>query len=141
LRAGGVRARLRSAGRRTSETSATLVETLNLYRSTGWVEVPAFNDEPFADRAPACRWRSPGAAERLDYCAEVEEHLYRIALEALNDSIEHAQAATVRVNITAAPSVEMLIADDATGFDAGQMARDIWDWGPFRSAPRASVRL
>lgn len=31
------------------ETSAALVEALSLYRSTGWVEVPAFNDEPFAD--------------------------------------------------------------------------------------------
>ncbi len=31
------------------ETSATLIEALSLYRSTGWVEVPAFNDEPFAD--------------------------------------------------------------------------------------------
>jgi ribosomal protein S18 acetylase RimI-like enzyme len=31
------------------ETSATLTEALALYRSTGWVEVPAFNDEPFAD--------------------------------------------------------------------------------------------
>jgi DNA-binding MarR family transcriptional regulator/GNAT superfamily N-acetyltransferase len=31
------------------ETSAVLVEALNLYRSTGWIEVPAFNDEPFAD--------------------------------------------------------------------------------------------
>jgi GNAT superfamily N-acetyltransferase len=31
------------------ETSSVLVEALALYRSTGWVEVPAFNDEPFAD--------------------------------------------------------------------------------------------
>jgi DNA-binding MarR family transcriptional regulator/GNAT superfamily N-acetyltransferase len=31
------------------ETSAVLVEALFLYRSAGWVEVPAFNDEPFAD--------------------------------------------------------------------------------------------
>ncbi|MDX6319506.1 MAG: hypothetical protein QOD35_2906, partial [Nocardioidaceae bacterium] len=31
------------------ETSAVLVEALALYRSTGWVEVPAFNEEPFAD--------------------------------------------------------------------------------------------
>lgn len=31
------------------ETSAVLVEALNLYRSTGWVEVARFNDEPFAD--------------------------------------------------------------------------------------------
>ncbi len=31
------------------ETSAVLVEALTLYCSTGWLEVPAFNDEPFAD--------------------------------------------------------------------------------------------
>jgi DNA-binding MarR family transcriptional regulator/GNAT superfamily N-acetyltransferase len=31
------------------ETSAALVEALSLYRSAAWVEVPAFNDEPFAD--------------------------------------------------------------------------------------------
>jgi DNA-binding MarR family transcriptional regulator/N-acetylglutamate synthase-like GNAT family acetyltransferase len=31
------------------ETSAVLSEAIALYRSAGWVEVPAFNDEPFAD--------------------------------------------------------------------------------------------
>jgi len=31
------------------ETSAVLTEALALYLSTGWIEVPAFNDEPFAD--------------------------------------------------------------------------------------------
>jgi DNA-binding MarR family transcriptional regulator/GNAT superfamily N-acetyltransferase len=31
------------------ETSAVLDEALALYRSAGWVEVPPFNDEPFAD--------------------------------------------------------------------------------------------
>jgi DNA-binding MarR family transcriptional regulator/GNAT superfamily N-acetyltransferase len=31
------------------ETSAVLTEALTLYRSTGWAEVPPFNDEPFAD--------------------------------------------------------------------------------------------
>ncbi len=31
------------------ETGAVLTEALALYRSTGWVEVPRFNDEPFAD--------------------------------------------------------------------------------------------
>jgi GNAT superfamily N-acetyltransferase len=31
------------------ETSAVLAEALSLYRSAGWVEVPAFNEEPFAD--------------------------------------------------------------------------------------------
>jgi DNA-binding MarR family transcriptional regulator/GNAT superfamily N-acetyltransferase len=31
------------------ETGAVLSEALELYRSAGWVEVPAFNEEPFAD--------------------------------------------------------------------------------------------
>ena len=31
------------------ETGGVLTEALALYRSTGWVEVPAFNDEPYAD--------------------------------------------------------------------------------------------
>ena len=31
------------------ETSAVLTEALALYRSAGWVQVSAFNDEPFAD--------------------------------------------------------------------------------------------
>jgi GNAT superfamily N-acetyltransferase len=31
------------------ETSAVLPEAIALYRSAGWVEVPAFNQEPFAD--------------------------------------------------------------------------------------------
>ena len=39
------------AGARTVrlETNATLVEAIALYRSAGYREVPAFNDEPFAD--------------------------------------------------------------------------------------------
>jgi DNA-binding MarR family transcriptional regulator len=41
----------RAAGARIAhiETSAVLTEALSLYQSTGWVEVPRFNDEPFAD--------------------------------------------------------------------------------------------
>jgi DNA-binding MarR family transcriptional regulator/GNAT superfamily N-acetyltransferase len=41
----------REAGARVAhiETSAVLSEALSLYRSAGWVEVPPFNDEPFAD--------------------------------------------------------------------------------------------
>ena len=31
------------------ETGAVLTEALALYRSAGWFEVPAFNQEPFAD--------------------------------------------------------------------------------------------
>jgi len=41
----------RDAGARVAhiETSAVLTEALALYHATGWLEVPAFNDEPFAD--------------------------------------------------------------------------------------------
>jgi hypothetical protein len=31
------------------QTGGVLTEALALHRSAGWVEVPAFNDEPFAD--------------------------------------------------------------------------------------------
>ena len=31
------------------ETNRSLIEAIALYRSAGYVEVPAFNDEPFAD--------------------------------------------------------------------------------------------
>jgi ribosomal protein S18 acetylase RimI-like enzyme len=31
------------------ETNRALVEAIGLYRSAGYAEVPAFNDEPFAD--------------------------------------------------------------------------------------------
>ena len=30
------------------ETNGTLVEAINLYRSAGYLEVPAFSDEPYA---------------------------------------------------------------------------------------------
>jgi GNAT superfamily N-acetyltransferase len=45
-------ARAAHAGARTLrlETGDTLVEAIALYRSAGYREVPAFNDEPFADR-------------------------------------------------------------------------------------------
>ena len=42
-------ARSAGADRARIETSGVLTEALALYRCTGWIEVPAFNDEPFAD--------------------------------------------------------------------------------------------
>ena len=41
----------RAAGARVAhiETSAVLTEALSLYTATGWIEVPRFNEEPFAD--------------------------------------------------------------------------------------------
>jgi ribosomal protein S18 acetylase RimI-like enzyme len=40
IRSGAATARL--------ETNGSLVEAIAMYRSAGYVEVPAFNDEPFA---------------------------------------------------------------------------------------------
>jgi ribosomal protein S18 acetylase RimI-like enzyme len=31
------------------DTNATLIEAIGLYRSTGYLEIAAFNDEPYAD--------------------------------------------------------------------------------------------
>ena len=44
-------ARARGSGAQVAriETSAALTEAIALYRSAGWVEVPPFNEEPFAD--------------------------------------------------------------------------------------------
>lgn len=50
----------------------------------------------------------------------VEEGLYRIAQEALNNALKHAQASRVRVDLRReGESVLMEIADDGVGFDPG----------------------
>lgn len=50
--------------------------------------------------------------------AKVEEELYRIALEALNNSLKHAKATTVSVHIrTSNGWVELEIVDNGIGFD------------------------
>jgi GNAT superfamily N-acetyltransferase len=48
---GELEARAREAGARTAriETSRHLPEAIGLYRSSGWIAVKAFNEEPFAD--------------------------------------------------------------------------------------------
>ena len=38
----------RGARRTRLETNRSLLEAISLYRSSGYVEVPAFNDEPYA---------------------------------------------------------------------------------------------
>jgi CheY-like chemotaxis protein/GNAT superfamily N-acetyltransferase len=48
------------------ETSAVLGEALALYRSTGWVDVPPFNEEPFADHWLEKSLSDPGDADPGD---------------------------------------------------------------------------
>lgn len=50
----------------------------------------------------------------------VEENLYRIAQEALNNSLKHARAGQVRVRLEQQPGlVRLRIADNGVGFNAG----------------------
>ncbi|MGN6599072.1 MAG: ATP-binding protein [Actinomycetes bacterium] len=59
-------------------------------------------------------------AERLPLAPEIEEHLYRLILEALNNALKHAAASRVTVDlaVTDAPNVlRARVVDDGRGFD------------------------
>jgi PAS domain S-box-containing protein len=59
-----------------------------------------------------------GPEARLDLEAAVEEHLYRIASEALHNVVNHAGADNATVSVTdAAGSVRVAVGDDGAGFD------------------------
>ena len=66
----------------------------------------------------ATKVMAQGPEERLDLPAEVEEHLYRIASEALHNVINHAgaQRATVSV-INHLRELRVEVRDDGAGFD------------------------
>ena len=58
-----------------------------------------------------------GKERRLE--SHIEIGLFRVAQEALNNVVKHAQASTVRVRIEFAPAgVTLVIEDDGRGFDA-----------------------
>jgi signal transduction histidine kinase len=58
-------------------------------------------------------------AERIPLPAGTEEHLYRIALEALNNAVKHARADSLTVDLTVDPAegVVLRVVDDGVGFD------------------------
>jgi signal transduction histidine kinase len=59
-----------------------------------------------------------GPEQRLDLGAGVEEHLYRIASEALNNVVKHARAEHAAVQVTAeAGALRIVVSDDGAGFD------------------------
>lgn len=61
----------------------------------------------------------PTARPSLD--PAVEEHLYRLTLEALNNAVQHAQAMRIDVAIMNVDDrLTITIADDGVGFDPGQ---------------------
>ena len=58
----------------------------------------------------------------IELPVEVEEHLYRIAQEALNNSLKHAQAGQVKVYLRVLKNQSMLeIIDDGQGFDPNSL--------------------
>ena len=67
------------------------------------------------------RTRIPVSAEVACDCQlpdSVQVALYRVAQEALNNAIKHAQAASVRLFLTCdASAVTLVISDDGQGFD------------------------
>jgi len=59
--------------------------------------------------------------ETLPILIEIEETLYRVALEALNNSLKHARAGEVRVQLKAAETgLIMEVSDDGSGFDTSE---------------------
>ncbi|SFK91605.1 GAF domain-containing sensor histidine kinase [Geodermatophilus ruber] len=59
-----------------------------------------------------------GPAERPQLPADVEEHLYRIVLEALHNVVKHARAGKAAVTVTADhDGLQILVEDDGAGFD------------------------
>lgn len=66
-----------------------------------------------------------GPAARLPLDARAEEHLYRLVLEALNNTVKHAGAGTASVDVTvddAAQQLTIVVRDDGRGFDPGSVA-------------------
>ena len=71
--------------------------------------------------------------EGLDLPASVEEELYRIAIEALNNALKHAKPTLVTVTLRIVekpdvPCVELIILDDGIGFDLA-LERDVGGLG------------
>ena len=64
----------------------------------------------------------PGAWTPLP--AEVEDHLFRIVQEAVNNSLRHARASHIKVELSqAAGEATLLVGDDGVGFDPERLAR------------------
>ncbi len=66
-----------------------------------------------------------GPAARLPLDGRAEEHLYRLVLEALNNTVKHAGAATAAVDVTVdddAQQLTIVVRDDGRGFDPGSVA-------------------
>lgn len=61
-----------------------------------------------------------GPEQHLELSADLQEHLYRIASEALHNVVKHARADSAAVRVTAeAGMVRVTVSDNGVGFDPG----------------------
>lgn len=83
--------------------------------------------------APAIRWYASDRLERvgidvsLETAADlprlspaVETAVFRIAQEAISNVLNHADAGQVRIRLSCAGDLQLIVEDDGVGFDAGQ---------------------
>ncbi len=62
--------------------------------------------------------RVQAPAERIPIPADSEEHLYRLALEAMHNALKHAEATRIDVSLQATDDGLLLeVVDDGRGFD------------------------
>jgi signal transduction histidine kinase len=63
------------------------------------------------------------STERVELDPLVEEHLYRLVMEALNNALKHATPSAITITVTAEKTpdgstpLRVIVADDGTGFD------------------------
>jgi signal transduction histidine kinase len=63
------------------------------------------------------------AEEGLELPRAVQQHLYHITIEALNNTLKHSEATEVQVRLTRSGSqLQLEIADNGRGFDPGQVS-------------------
>jgi len=75
---------------------------------------------PEAPEAPRVEVRVTGDA--YDLPPQVENHLLRVALEAVTNAVKHARATRIDVEFSFAPDrVELKVSDDGRGFDAERL--------------------
>ena len=78
----------------------------------------------WANRTGTADVRLVVAGEPAPLRAEVAHSLFRIAQEALTNALHHADAHSVRIGVAyAAGAVTLLVQDDGTGFDLGEVER------------------
>jgi len=77
-------------------------------------------------------------SRRLELAPEVEEQLYRLVLEALNNTVKHARATTAQVTIRVSDCFLTITAsDDGVGFDPTQARPGHMGMGSMRDRAEA----